>query len=446
MGVSVSSMKHDNVGIPNETTAGPAVTLLTIYVAVLWGVPSSQTIGVLGSLGAPSTLWGLVCLAYWAFDLLRRPASPACARLRPVRMAYFIFMVVVWLSFSFAQMRGLPSDETSPSTSALIRTLSWAGVLLLAHDALTSTAQLRILARRFALFGGLFALLGLAQFFTGQAFIDRIHVPGLVVNAELLGMQGRSGFVRASATAMHPLEYAVVLASVFPISVALAMTSPGRGLLRCWWIPAVTAVSCLLSVSRSAIIGFVVGLTLLLPSLSWRGRRWILCGLGAAVVFVYLAVPGMLGSLTGLFVSQDASTQSRSNGLAVAAQVAAHNPIIGRGFGTFLPKYYILDNELALLLIEVGVLGLLAFLAIGVAAIVQSQRARRLAQDPDFALLAQALTAGFAAGLVLFAFFDAFSFGMAAGTVMLLAGLCGSAYNLALTDAAVNLSTEARRI
>ena len=411
-----------------DVAGNVSVTLLSIYVAVLWCVPSMQSIRMLGSLGAPSLLAGFICLGYWVWLRVARLGAPA-RRSQPVRVAYLVFFVVAWLSFAAAQARGLPGDEVSPAISGLLRTLSWAGVVLLANDGVTTAQQFMTLIRRIVLIGGLVAVLGLAQFFTGEAIIDRIHIPGLSVNAAESALAGRSGFARANATATHPLEFAVVLVAVFPLGVSLALTRARSGLL-VWWAPIATGLACLLSSSRSAIVGFAIGLLFLLPVLEARARVWMGAAVAVGLGVVYVTVPGMLGSITGLFLNADASTTSRTNGLSVAAEIASQHLVLGRGFGTFLPKYYILDNQLAGLLIEVGIVGLSAFLALAGVSMTLAWRARKASHHPDVSLVAGALVASLAATVALFAFFDAFAFGMAAGTLALLIGLSGAVSNV----------------
>ena len=77
-----------------------------------------------------------------------------------------------------------------------------------------------------------------------------------------------------------------------------------------------------------------------------------------------MAVPGLLGTLTGLFtgISGDSSAQSRTDSYALAAAFISRRPIFGRGFLTFLPSYRILDNQYLGLAIETGVVGVATLL------------------------------------------------------------------------------------
>lgn len=413
-----------------------ALPLLTAYVILLWGIPSQLTISALGSIGRPSTLWGLLCLAWWAWNGVIRVRDEPRAR-QPVRIACAIFVGAVWASYAVAHSQGLPPDEVSPSDSGLLRTLSWAGVLLLANDGIGDIDRLRILLRRILTFGGLFAALGLAQFVTGEALIDTFTIPGLSSDVALSAIQERAGFTRASATAAHPLEYAVVLSATLPLAIAHGINSVDRGVVRRWWATLSIVMASVVSVSRSAIAGLAVSVVVLLPALTRQARAMLLVAGAGVAVGVYIAVPGLIGTMRGLFlgVGEDASTKSRTGAVDVALEIAGNHPSLGRGLGTFLPKYYILDNQLLMFYIEIGVVGLAAFFGLVATAIVQAQRARRGSASLQFALVCQALTASMAATLSLYAFFDALSFTMAAGTLFLLIGLCGAAANASRTSA-----------
>jgi hypothetical protein len=407
-----------------------ALPLLTTYVILLWGIPSQLTVGALGSLGRPSTLWGLFCLAWWGWIALIRVRTVQRPR-QPVRIATAVFLIAVWSSYAIAHSFGMPADEISPSDSGLIRTLSWAGVVLLANDGITDADRFRILLRRIVTIGGLFAALGVAQFVTGSALIDSLTIPGLVNDSGLSAVQERGGFTRASATAAHPLEYAVVLSATLPLALAFGVGTQG-GALRRWWPTFAIAVASVVSVSRSAIIGLAVSVAVLMPALGRRARAWLLVGMVVLAAGAYVTVPGLIGTIRGLFLGagQDDSIKSRTGAFDAALEIADNYGPLGRGFGTFLPKYYILDNQLLLLYIEIGAVGLAAFLGLVCVAMVQAQRARRRDLFAGHALLSQALTASLVATTVLYAFFDAFSFTMAGGTLFLLTGMCGAAANV----------------
>ena len=122
--------------------------------------------------------------------------------------------------------------------------------------------------------------------------------------------------------------------------------------------------SIFFSMSRSAYICAVAGMFVL--SMSWDARqRFQALGFLAVVSTVlYVTVPGLLGAIRGLFsnAGQDPSIASRTGSYDIAGEFISGSPLVGKGFGTFLPKYWILDNAYLGMTIEGGLLGLLSLL------------------------------------------------------------------------------------
>jgi len=130
-----------------------------------------------------------------------------------------------------------------------------------------------------------------------------------------------------------------------------------------------------------------------------------------------------------LGVASDSSTVSRTSSYHTAFTVASHYLPIGRGYGTFLPQYRVLDNTYLLMFIELGIIGTIAFLALIVTAMVVAARALARSTMVATRELIAALVAAILTVSTTFAFFDALSFAMSAGTMFLLMGLCGAVAN-----------------
>lgn len=417
------------------------VALLTIYIVVLFAIPSNITIGALGSLGRPSLLCGLVLMGWWALARLQSSGFAAQPIRQPVKIAFGALLVVVLVSLGAALLRGQPFDQVSPAVTSVVRLLSWGGVMLVAIDGLRTMHDLSRVIGRLAIAGGLLAGLGIAQFLTGQALTDfYAQIPGLV--GEFGGVDARGEFTRSAGTATHPLEYATTLSAMLPLAIATAVFhgfhDASRARRIAWWLPVgLIAVASFLAVSRSAIVGVAVALLATIPALPRKLRGWILGGAVALAGMVIVAVPGLLGTLVGLFsgAGSDASTTSRTNGLDRAPEFIATSPVYGNGFGTFLPRYYIFDNQWVLIAVELGVLGVLAFGALLVTGMWSAQRAKKLSPRPDAAAIGQVLIASILAVGVLFAFFDGLSFPIAASLPFLLVGLCGATLTIGVADA-----------
>lgn len=428
-----------------STTRGPVTrpradgtTFLSVYVALLFAIPSRLVVGPLGAAGTPAELLGIGGALWWFWHSLAQP-RPHVMRAQPVRRAMLVLVVAVMLSYVAAMMRPISMIEMSSLEAGLLILLSWLGVLLVAQDGISDRDRLDRLMQRLCLAGGLVALLGILQFATGRPFTDLIQIPGLSQSTALVSVRDRDGFNRPSGTAIHPIEFGTALTVMLPICLHYAFHPGTLGRLRRWFPVAAIGLAIPLSISRSAILGATVVLLILLPTWT-RAARWATAAsIALGLVGMFVLVPGFIGSVTRLFtgVTQDSSALSRSNSYALAWEFISRAPITGRGFLTFLPEYRILDNQYLGMAIDTGLFGAGALVGLFATGVVVAWRTRRRASDPVTRSLALSLTAGVAAGGVSFAFFDAFSFPQLAGVVFLVFGLVGALSRLADTHSDV---------
>ena len=203
------------------------------------------------------------------------------------------------------------------------------------------------------------------------------------------------------------------------------------------------AIACALSLSlsRSAIVSTAVGLAILLPMWPSRLRRQVYLAAAAFVAVAAVALRGFFSTVLNLFTGagNDSSTLSRTDSYAVAWSFIARAPVLGRGMGTFLPEYRILDNQYLGSLIELGVVGLTCMILLFLAGAVTALQLRRPmampnGSTPAISGLGPALAAAIAAGCVSFAFFDSLSFPMVPSTLFLLFGCVGALRRLTLED------------
>lgn len=409
-----------------------AVVWLTIYLVVLYGVPSRLVIGPLGSAGAVSMLFGLCSFGVW---LLAHIGTGRRTRMHPepVRVALALFVISVGVSYALAMSRPISPDEISPADVALLSLLSWSGALLITHDGVVTRSRMNTFVWRLAVAGGLLALLGLAQFFSGQAIVDRLKIPGLS-DVGTPAAYVRGGRIRPSGTAIHPLEYGAILAILLPIALHVAFHHRTRPVV-VRWLP-VLAIGAVIAISSSRTAYLAADVAVLVAGIGWAWRqRLIVLGLGVAGVLGLIAVaPHLVTSVLNLFsgASNDPSVTSRTNSFPLAWSFLAEHPLFGRGLGTFLPKYRIFDDQYLLLLVTVGVVGAATFVGILVAALFGLIRGYLATQDLARRDLLASLAGALVSGFVSLAFFDAFAFPMTMGTVFLCLGLAGAAARLEL--------------
>ena len=236
---------------------------------------------------------------------------------------------------------------------------------------------------------------------------------------------------RVAGTTGHPIEFGVVCAMLLPLAVHLATKAGGRAQpSRRWWLCAgLIAAGLMFSVSRSAILGAAgAGVVLFL---GWSARRRVqavLAVLGFLALMKVIA-PGLLGAFYGLFANMgnDDSIRYRTHDYATASTEISKHLWLGRGLGTwYAPKHQVFDNQYLLSLVEVGVLGLVAFMGIFLAGIYAALRARFMSSDPGDRDLGLTLAAMLVVPIVACATFDFASFKTATALAFLVAGAAGS--------------------
>jgi len=404
-----------------------AVTYLTIYLVLLCAIPSYLTIPALGSVGRLSVLWGLVGIAWWAFFRLQSTTRLSSAAWY-VKVAAILFFGSAALTYAWTNLQGMPSSYATTADSSLIRLISWLGVAMVALDGIPDRERLLVLIRRVVLAGALMALLGIVQFATGDSLVDSISLPGFASNASFDGVQDRGGFLRSAGTASHPLEYGSVLCVSLPLSLILGIADHRRGTLARWTPPTIIAVAAAVSMSRSALIGIAVGLVLVVPSIPARLRLKVLGAAAVLLTAMVFAVPGMLGTVRGLFlgIGNDSSTLSRVDSLGLAFEIVGRHPMLGLGFGAFLPQELILDNQVVLMMIELGVAGLGCFAVLIFSSMAAGLHVARTTDSRLWKGLAPAVTAGLASGTTTLLFFDGLSFPITAGLIFFMVGVAGA--------------------
>jgi O-antigen ligase len=420
-----------------------ATMLLTCFLVVLLAVPSALVVGALGTAGAPATIMALGGFAWWTWFHLHRTARFAVPQ--RVRVSVLVLLAVVLAAYAHAMATPLPVEEMTPADSGLLKMLALAGIVLVACDGIETRDHHHRLIGRLVIGAGAIAALGVVQNFTGQLWVNRISIPGLSGGLSEWTLTARGALARPSGTSIHPIEYGVVLTMVLPLAVTMARRSPRHRRLYQVALVAIS-FSIFLAVSRSAVICAAVGLLVLSAGWTSRERLRALGGLVLVAATVYVTVPGLLSTLASLFLgaSDDASIASRTGSYEIAWGFIEKSPVLGRGFGTFVPGYWILDNQYLLLTIETGVLGLLAVLALfGCAASAARTSAARAVDDTDREIC-RALFASVCAGSVGFAFFDTMAFPQSACILFLVIGLSGAALRIH-TDGPTSSPNRSRR-
>jgi O-antigen ligase len=416
-----------------------AVTLLTIFAVMRIVLPARYVVGPLGGAGSPAQLVGLAIGLWWVAEWLAQP-WPRSGVVQPLKRCALAFVAAVLVSYLVATTRPISPDEQLSADRALLSIVAWVGLMMAAMDGITTRAGFDALLRRVALLGGLEAALGLLQLLTGQTFIEYLHLPGLVDSGGGGDLISRGGFLRPAGTATHPLEFGVTLAMLLPLALHFAVTDAGRRTLFARWFPVASiALAVALTISRSAIICTAVALPVFLTCWPAHLRRRVYFSAVSLVAVLTVAMPGFLGTLRGLFlgVGNDPSAVSRTSSYGIAWSFIVRAPVFGRGMGTFLPWYRILDNQYLGSLIELGFVGLACMLTLFIVGAVTAWRLRKPpatseCQSAAPSSLGCALAAGILGGSVSFAFFDAWGFSIVPSMLFLMFGCAGALRRLTL--------------
>ncbi len=301
---------------PRKAQAPDATTVLSIYLFLLLAIPSDRGIAALGAAGSVSSLFALLMLLWWVWHNVWQLRPNKFRRVQPVRIMMFVFIGCVLVSYVVAALRTLPFIDGNASNMNLINIASFAGVLLVTSDGISDRDRFLVLLRRVAFFGGCYALLGLVQFFTGANIVDSISIPGLS-SGGTGGVDTRGGFVRPESTARHALEYAAVLSMILPIALTLAIRETKRAVFWRWFPVAAIFMAAFLSVTRSALLGIVAVLIVLVPTWDRKVRRMAIWAGIAGGVVMYFLVPGLSGTIIGMFSGSDPSVDSRTDSFEV---------------------------------------------------------------------------------------------------------------------------------
>jgi hypothetical protein len=413
-------------------------TLLCVYSAVLFILPSHLVVAAIPLALAPSMLIGMGLGVLWFCAQLVNTVGMAKGRTL-VRTSLFLFALSQLATYGYATYGYLPSDELNATDRSVITILAVVVVGFVACDSLRGLGRIDKLLRVIVYGCTFVAVIGLIQFFLGVDPTHYMVLPGLREVGDVETLLERSIFRRPSGTAGHPIEYGVVCAIAAPMAAHYAFRAKDHGRrVWPWWLCLVAvAIGAMVSLSRSAILGLLAAALVLLPT--WPARRQLQTII-ATILFtgvMRLFVPGLIGTLFSLFnnLSGDPSIQHRTEDYARAEiQIAVH-PWLGRGFGTYLPdKYGPLDNQYLGTLVETGIIGLAALVFVLIAGAYAAVQIRRATKDPVLRDLAQTLLASLSVIMVADATYDAFGFIMATGICFMLVGICGALWRTVKAD------------
>ena len=286
--------------------------------------------------------------------------------------------------------------------------------------------------------GGIEALGAIYQRRSGNNIFDSIHflLPGFTFTG-LSGaaQQVRGGFIRATASAGHPIELSSTMAMMLPLAVYLAISRRQRR----WWLVALVLIGGdFAGGSRTGIISLLV---IVATFVCMRPRQTLRCwpALFPALIAVHFVAPGAIGGIQAGFFPSGGLVAQQSHVFIARGGVAEdntrlsrwgpsfqewlqHNPLFGEGFGTRVTGVLangrtnpddnatVLDNEWLGTLLETGLVGVIAWIWLFARVIRRLGARAKLERGTSEGWLPVALAASIGSFAASMFFYDAFSF------------------------------------
>ncbi len=406
-----------------------AAVLLSVVVATVFVLPARAVVRGLGAAGRPHFIVAAGLLVWWLISQMH-------PRLRvrgthPLLVLVWVYVGWLVLAWGMGYDRGLRPAEASNSDRTMIAAFAYLGVFLVAAYGLRSRHRVDIVLRTVVVGSAFSSAFAWVQFFLNRDYTEWLMLPGLEAHQSIIGIaeRGAGMFARVAGTAGHYIEFGVVAAVTLPLAVHYAMIRPPGKRGNAWFAVLLIGGAVPFSLSRSAIVAFILVAIVMLVGWPRRTRFNAVAALLLAVPVYMVIKPGLLGTIRSLFLSAptDPSITGRTDDYATVWGYVAQRPIIGRGPGTFTPDQYILlDNQWLLSLVEIGWVGVLLLAVIFLTAIrvlVNIRRRAAFVGDQELADLALCLLAVVVTYAVTAAFFDAFFFTTATTLLWLTLGV-----------------------
>ncbi|WP_235500176.1 O-antigen ligase family protein [Arthrobacter sp. Leaf69] len=416
--------------------------LLRAMAFCIFFFPSSMVFKPVGAAGTVPMMLAVLVFLLWIFSVLFGLHNPIKVR-HPGRVALAALFVATCASYA-ALYAGITGGSTEMARASadrwLILLMASAGIVLVVGEVVRTLSDAMVFIR--ALLAGAFfcCLVALAQFAFGINPMEwfQYAMPGFTYNGGDTPFQSRGALLRVAGSTFHSIELAVVSAMLLPLSIWRAIYDQGR------WIGFRLLGTSLLifaiasTVSRSGVLGLVVGLAVFIPFLPAVPRIWALIASPVALAGLFLGVPGLVSTLTGTVTSSssDPSISTRTNNYPRVEAMVAQRPLFGAGPGNYEPDsaIHILDNEYLNAAVTLGLVGLFAVAIYLIVPGISGILAARSSRNPQLKSLAGAVGAGGLVAGICSLTFDSLSFPVFALTYPVLIGLGGAVWVMARAE------------
>lgn len=424
---------------------GNVPLLLRVTAFSIFFFPSSMVIDVIGAAGTVPLILSCLLLAFWLASWVWNLHNPIELR-HPGRLAGMAFFLAVAGSYIGLYGGWIGRTDATALAAAdrwMILVAASLGLILAAGETLNTMGDVLQLTR-WLLAGAFFcSVVGLIQFTLHINPMEWIQLAmvGFDYNGGDTPFQQRGNLIRVAGSTFHSIEFAVVSAMLLPLSVWRALHDP-KGKVWFHWLQTALLVFAIAStLSRSSMLAAAVALAVFVPFLPRLARRAVLIVLPFAVAFLFVAVPGFVGTLTGALLADgsDPSIATRTNNYPRVVRMVDERPWFGLGPGNYRPEnaLQILDNQYLNAAVSLGLIGLAFLIVYLCLPAVATVIAARAAPTQALRSLAGAVAAGLAVAAVCSGTFDSLSFPVFAVTYPLLVGVAGGVWRMVQTETAV---------
>lgn len=388
--------------------------LAAAFLLMLWLVPF-DSITAPFSVGVSSKLDRVaLVLMFGAWIVIGAAGGRHGPRFRrsPMNVAILFFVVVAFTSIAVRLPVLSNLDEVVPTVKQLALLLSYFGLFYFVATVVRPQEVRHFLNLMLAL--ACLSAIGTVWEYRGHGNLFYTWSAALLKGFSVQTPNGGSRFGRAAI--VGPTESPLADAAILSIALSFALVYLIHARDR-----------------RGKVIWFLASALLLAGTLSTQRKSAVIIPLGAVIVLLIYKprqmirfVPAFLGLLAAIYaispraisgiryqfldIGTSASTVARTNDYtAITPDILAH-PILGRGYGSYAPHVYrILDNQYLGLLVEMGFVGLAAYLLIMLTGGALAHRAAR-SRDPSRAMAGVALMGAIAGFVIANATFDVLAF------------------------------------
>jgi len=329
-----------------------------------------------------------------------RPGEPTASayRLTPLHGAWGALLVVGYVDGALLSSSSLHDNLT------VWLTLFDCSVLLVAALAVLRTVGVWRVLRPLTAVVGIAIGIGIIERISGHGWAAYLseHVPAAFQSTFIFPLATRGGHVRPQAASEFALEYGWVLAILLPLLVMAVGLWIDRN--RRWGarrqllllVPIGAAVAVVLSASRSAEVAVAAGAVLLVVAAGAPRRITAAVGAATVIVLVILALaPSVV--LNPFRTASANSISSRLVRLHVVLNLVVHHAFVGLGYTGTHSVLVGLDDAYAQTYTQLGVIGLLAWLAVLLASLAVALRTLRAPRGSPLRQLGAACVIGIVA-------------------------------------------------